>query len=104
MRLEFAILNISELNGKRNSQSVWEEYFLLIDADTEAEATKKAEELGRDTEHEYLNSDKELVRWRFEKVTKIYPIEASKLSSGTEVFSRFLKDQTVKSLLQPFED
>lgn len=98
-----AILSIAEHDGKRSSESTWEEFFLLIEAETEAQALQKAEELARNSETEYYNSDKELVSWKFEKVTKVYPVEADALASGTEVFSRFLNDATVKSLLQPWE-
>jgi hypothetical protein len=39
----------------------------------------------------------------FDRVERIYAIEPESLADGTELFSRFLRDSEVASLLTPFE-
>lgn len=43
-------------------------------------------------------------RWVFVRYERVYQIEDESLKTGTELFSRFLRDSEVKSLLTPFED
>ena len=45
-----------------------------------------------------------VVSWTFETIERVYLIEDEELHNGSEVFSRFLRDAEVKSLLTPFSD
>lgn len=82
--------------------TIWEEQILLISARSEAEARDKAEQIGNSSAQTYKVKDG-LVVWKFERIERIYSIEEEELVSGTEVFSRFLRDSEVTSLLTPFD-
>ena len=75
----------------------------LIQARNEIEARELAERMGRSKVQSYQVEDG-LVIWRFDRVERIYPILDDDLRSGSEVFSRFLRDSEVKSLLTPFNE
>ena len=85
-------------------KSLWEEEIVLFEAEDELAAASKAAAHGRSHEHEYTNDKGELVRWVFKHVERICPVESTALVDGTELFSRFLKDSEVQSLLTGFED
>lgn len=83
--------------------TIWEESILLIKAGTEEEARSEGERLGRSGARTYEVEDG-LVVWSFEQIERVYAIGREELRSGTELFSRFLKDSEVKSLLKRFDD
>lgn len=45
-----------------------------------------------------------MISGKFIKVDRVCAIAEQKLSSGVEVFSRFLRDSEAASLLKPFEE
>ena len=83
--------------------TIWEESVRLIQATTEAEALERAERLGRSGTHSYQVEDG-LVIWHFERDERVYAIDDEELHRGSEVFSRFLRDSEVRSLLKPFDN
>jgi hypothetical protein len=83
--------------------TLWEESVRLIQAPTEAEARAAAERIGRSGAHSY-EVESGTVSWTFEGIERVYLIEDEELRNGSEVFSRFLRDAEVKSLLTPFSD
>ena len=83
--------------------TLWEESILLIAAGSEADARVQAERIATLRTRTYQVEDG-LVIWNLERIERVYSIEHEVLQSGTEVFSRFLRDSEVKSLLTPFED
>ena len=85
--------------------SLWEEVIVLIEADDEGQAHRRADEIGRSREHEYLVSDpvQHTLRWRFVKTERVQEIESALPEDGAEVFSRFLRRAEAESLLKPFE-
>ena len=85
--------------------SSWEEVIVLIEADDEAHARQRADEIGRSREHEYLVSDpvQHRLRWRFVKTERVQEIESAIPINGAELFSRFLRREEAESLLLPFE-
>lgn len=87
-----------------NRDPLWEEQIVLIEAEDESVAKLKAAQRGKAEEHEYRNQTGELVRWSFEHVERLCGIEEDVLKDGTELFSRFLRDSEVKSILTPFDD
>jgi hypothetical protein len=86
--------------------SLWEESVVLINAETPDIAKTAAEEIGRQREHEYYVTDpkRHLLRWRFAQLEDVYEIPAQSFEHGTELFSRFLTQQDVDTLLTPFDE
>lgn len=60
----------------------------LIRAPDEAAAIARAEIVGREHQHSYLNGDGEEVVWTFEGVVRVSVIIEETLEHGVEVFSR----------------
>jgi hypothetical protein len=78
---------------------LWEESIFLVYAGDEREARVKAEQLGKDNEHEYVAADGFTVRWQFETVESVFEIMSDTLGDGTELFSRFLDSDQVAAIL-----
>lgn len=87
-----------------NSQDIWEETICLFEAENEDEVRKKAEEKGRFEEVKYQAISGDIVNWVYDGILKIYDLSEDNLVDGTEIFSRFLRENEVKSLQTPFED
>ena len=85
-------------------EPLWEERIVLIKANGEEEARKKGETLGKKDEESYETVKGDIVTWQFFQVERVHLIENSEFKNGTELFTRFLRDSEVKSLLTPFED
>lgn len=83
--------------------ALWEESIVLINAVTEREAREIAVKRAHDSEHSYTTQGNDSVSWTFQQVERVFEIDADILVSGTEVFSRFLRDSEVHSLLTPFD-
>lgn len=83
--------------------TIWEESVRLVEARNEVEARELAERMGKSKVHSYQVEDG-LVIWKFDRVERVYSILDDELRSGSEVFSRFLRDSEVKSLLTPFNE
>jgi len=99
-----SLLFISEHVGHPQSEPLWEERIVLVQAEGPTAAEQKARQIGKRGEHEYLNKAGCVVRWVFKQVERVHLIDSTKLEDGTELFSRFLRDSEVKSLLVPFRD
>lgn len=97
------ILYRSEHIPTEATPTIWQESILLIQASGEEEARSEGERLGRSGTHTYEVEDG-IVIWSFEQIERVYAIDEEELRSGTEVFSRFLRDSEVKSLLTRFND
>src|SRR5438552_3262007 len=82
------------------NEFLWEERVVLVRAESEEEARRQGELIGKAGEHEYTAANGDLVRWVFRQVEGVSAIEV--LDHGTELFSRFLSKQEVESLLSPF--
>ena len=94
----------------KKADPLWEERILLMKADTEEDAKTEAIEYGKKGEHEYsvgngsADESTDSIKWSFEQIERIFTIDDESLTSGTELFSRYLRDSEVKSLLIPFDD
>ncbi len=84
--------------------NLWEEQLILITANDEEIARRKAAEIGNARNQEYVAANGVVVKWVFDRIERVHIIEAMELTEGTEVFSRFLRESEVKSLLTPFEN
>ena len=83
--------------------TVWEESVRLIQARSETEALQEAEAIGRSEAHSY-EVEGGTVTWVFERIERLFAIADEDLQSGSEVFSRYLRDSEVQSLLTPFKE
>jgi hypothetical protein len=82
---------------------LWEDSICLIEAQSEDAARAKADLLGRSKQHSHPIPGGTFT-WTFHRTERVFAIEGERLAHGTEVFSRFLRDSEVASLLTPFED
>ena len=100
-----AALSVSEHpdGSVQPHERLWEEHFSLIVADTADEARAKAEKLARSEEGTYEAANGSSVSWEFKTVSTVYQLDGAP-ADGVEVFSRFLRDSEVQSLLTPFAD
>src|SRR5258708_38117052 len=80
------------------NEFLWEERCVLVSAETEDDAQRAGEEIGKEEEHEYIAVNGDLVRWSFEGVKKVYAIDSPVLTHRTELFSRFLSTIAVVSM------
>jgi len=96
-----ASLLFQAVHDSPRKDPVWEESIVLVEATSENEARRRAEEIGRSSETGYRTRSGHLV-WRFDRVERMFLVEA--VGDGREVFSRFLRDSEVRSLLTPFDD
>ena len=92
----------SEVTNRAPSESLWEESIVLVSAQSEDDALVRATAIGKQREHSYPIESGEELRWIFDRVERIYTIDAEALESGTELFSRYLRASEVESLLTPF--
>lgn len=89
-------------NERPTDEDFWEEQTILIQSDNEADAEKQAKQIGRRKEHEYISATGDKVRWPFRAASSIFELSDEELKTGTEVHSRFLRAEEVRSLLKPF--
>ncbi len=89
------------VNGK--DDDIWEERFYLIDAICDEDAEDQAKAIAEKEETTYKNMYGEEVCWKFDCVYKTYEIMSESLTSGTEIFSRFLKRDEVEMLKSKFD-
>lgn len=91
--------------GERDDgvEPLWEERIILVDVEDEKEAAETATKLAVDHETSFKTTSGALVSWKFVQVERVFLIDDN-LSSGAELFSRFLRQSEVKSMLIPFDD
>jgi hypothetical protein len=91
---------------KREAPSLWEEIIVLVQAKDEVHAHQQVEVIGHSRAHEYHagRGTPHLVEWSFSQVERVCALDVEKIETGTEVFSRFLRQSEVDSLLTPFPE
>ncbi|MDR0274335.1 MAG: DUF4288 domain-containing protein [Burkholderiaceae bacterium] len=103
-----ALLFRSLRNGAYLPENLWEESVILIRAYSPEEALEKANKIGRTGGTTYTATDGSEVTWEFFKVECVFQViddlAIDGLADGAEVFSRFLRNSEVESLLTPFEE
>ncbi len=83
---------------------LWEDSLILLRADTADAARQMAVDEGKLREVAYRGQGDDVVAWSFERVERVFEVQAQTLESGTELFSRFLKASEVESLLTKLKD
>ena len=99
----FSVSVFMTMGSKGDNEPLWEERILLVKAESEDDATRKAETLAKSEEHSYSSNQGKRIAVKFDSVDRVYAIEDT-LEDGVELFSRFLRDSEVNSLKTPFED
>jgi hypothetical protein len=86
------------------ADNIWEERILLIEAENEDVARRRAEEIGKRKHHEYPVSQPRphLLKWTLDRVIAIVAIDGDQPSDGVELFSRYLQQSEVESLIKGF--
>jgi hypothetical protein len=93
------LLFVSQIEGE---ETLFEETMVLLRAQTEAAAIKRAIKLGEAETHSYQNGDNETVSWVFSQVLDLIQLDTPSIEDGTEVYHHFLTaaevDQVRESL------
>ena len=102
----FSVGLLIKLEHSKSSKDepLWEYRVVLVEATSEDEAKQKGEVIGKNYEETYEAQKGDMVTWKFVQVECVCMIEDEKLKDGTELFSRFLRDSEVQSILTPFDD
>jgi Domain of unknown function (DUF4288) len=98
------LLKSRHLNQPSEQDWLWEESIVLVQAENEDDARRAGERIGKSKELEYVSATGDQVRWTFETIESVCEILDDTITSGTEVFSRFLRNEEVDSILTPFPD
>lgn len=88
---------------RANGENLWEERIVMISADSSEDARDEASRIGTKNEVSFENSDGMRISWIFSEVCSVFEI-GERPSSGTEVFSRYLRASEAQSLLKPFDE
>ena len=83
-------------------KTVWEETFVLVDAENEEHAREKVSRKASTDQTAYTSTTEDSVVWNFVGSPRVQYCE--ELTDGAELFSRFLRNSEAISLLRPFED
>ncbi|HJQ99227.1 MAG TPA: DUF4288 domain-containing protein [Candidatus Polarisedimenticolaceae bacterium] len=90
--------------GDHPDGDTWEERIVLVEAESPVKAAAAARKIGENGGVDYVASTGQRVSWRFSHVGTVHEIDAERLTSSTEVFSRFITDAERRSLMRPFAD
>lgn len=87
----FKVIFQIQIEGKTKGFQTYEERFMLVKADNWKKAEVKLIKEFKDREEPYLNSDGQMVRWKFESIEESYHTfinDKSEFDNPVEVFSR----------------
>ncbi len=113
--MPFYSVNLLLKSEQLNEPSVnplWEERIVLVEAASDRDAVREGMRIGKEAEEEYpvtYQGDEEgeerqdTLRWTFVQIERVCEIGNGEMKNGTELFSRFLRDSEMKSILAPFE-
>ncbi len=94
------IFNISIDNGNHNKQ--FDEQTRLIQATSIDSAFFKARHLGKKHEESFVNSENNLVEWKFIDVAEVYALDGVK--DGEEIYSTTHESENAGSFIQFVKD
>jgi hypothetical protein len=80
---------------------LWQEIIFLLEAATEDQASILAQSVGTGYEHGYVAADGHPVSWKLVAVERICEVQAANLTTGVELFSRFIDEYKGKSRSAP---
>ena len=91
-------------NHSATVDDMWELQIVLIQSDTEANATMLADRTGREKEHEYISSSGDKTCWVFRQVESVLQLRDQEINSGVEVYARYLRAGDVINFMRPFDN
>jgi len=77
----------SEIQGDTDPY-LWEECVFVMQAPSDEAAQRKAVDVAKAKQHDYLNDEGETVRWVFVGVEEVQDLCEDETDDGTEVYSR----------------
>jgi len=81
-----------QIEGVTRGNQTWEDRFVLVHATSFDDAIDKLKNEWKEYEKPYLNSDGQMVRWKFEKIVDVYSTGETEIDPrGTEVYSELLQ-------------
>jgi len=89
-----ALLLIEISSESATEPELHEESFVLVKAESDAEAREKAVEFGKQQAASYPNEDGELITWKFKELVDVKKVEDATFDDGAELFSRFFRNLT----------
>lgn len=92
---------IDEYDSDSN-EKLFEESIILVKAMTIDQAYKIAEDQAKKSEHEYMNTYGQLVKWQFVSIVDGFEINDNEWKNGMEVYSRFIharKEENAKDIV-----
>lgn len=88
---------------EKSERSLWQLIVVCVEADSEEAARRKAESISERYECEYDTATGTRLRWTFDSIDSVQLVHPFPPGDGAEVFSRFLRDEEVRSLREPIE-
>lgn len=84
--------------------SLYEESFVLLTAESEAEAAEKAKECGKQQETSYEDENHRQVTWKLKQIVEVKPLEDATFDDGSELYSRFFRNYDAYRSVEPLTE
>jgi hypothetical protein len=94
------VFNIRIDNGNNNKQ--FDEQTRIIQANTIQAAFLKARTLGKTHEESFVNTENQLVEWKFIDVAELYPLNGAR--DGEELYSTTHESENAGSFIKHVQD
>lgn len=99
------LLDKSDEHYYDNNEKLFEESIIIVQATTTKQAYNIAQDQAKQSEHEYLNTYGQLVKWKFINILHVFELNDSELKGGVEVYSRFIhakKEDTIRDIIMQY--
>ena len=90
--LYIAVILFESLSNAPNSQSLYEECFILIQANSLEEAREKALLYSRQQECSYQNQYKDTIAWNCKQIIDVNSVLSDNFSEVTEIYARHFRN------------
>lgn len=87
----------------REDEPLWEELIIVVKAPSRDDAEGLGREFALNQEVQYGVAAGDSVTWVFDSIFDVCEVGDDIVDSGTEVFSRFMRESEVRSLQSEFE-
>jgi hypothetical protein len=87
-----AVLVVESSSDAADYTPLYEESFVLIKAESEAEAREKATDYGKQHETSYQDEHHRLITWKLKHVVEVKQLDDTTFDDGTELYSRFFRN------------